>query len=286
MTYVEWSSDLETGIPLVDKDHKVLVSLLNQVHEALEDREERATLGSVLNSLAEYTVYHFAREERLQEVAGYGDLDAHRRRHAELSAQVESIRATYLESPESVRGEEVLAFLRSWLIDHILKHDMDYVAVCASDAAAQEAAERMRFCEDDVEDTAAEPVPVNWSALKVLVVEDNRNFQLIIKTILRSLGVRNIVVVDGGAEGLAHLASEPVDLVLCDWRMEEMDGLQFVRTARDRRIESHIIMMSGYGTDAVRDEALAVGVDDFLEKPITARGFLETASRVMARPAA
>ncbi len=279
MAYIDWTADLETGIAPVDRDHKVLVSLLNQVQETIGDREERAVLGSVLNSLTEYTAYHFAREEKLQEVAGYPGLDDHRRLHENLAGQVESIRARYHQAPESVQAKDILSFLKSWLVDHILKQDMNYRAVCAAHPEAIEAAEKMRFGED----TSVEPEqprPLNWSALRVLVVEDNRNFQLIIQTILKSLGVRDIRLASSGPEGLEKL-SDPVDLILCDWRMDGMDGLEFVAEALRQGASAKIIMMSGYSSDEVRDRALTVGVDDFLEKPITARGFMETAAKLL-----
>jgi len=289
MPYIEWSKDLETGIPVVDADHRVLVELLNQVHDAIGDSEEHVTLGSVLRALGDYTVYHFAREERLQEVAGFEGVDAHRRTHAQLAARVTEIARQYATAPDTVQASEVNAFLRSWLIDHILKQDMAFVDACRGNRAAVAAAEAMRFGEidplDDRDAAAGGPeaaaVPVDWPALAVLVVEDNQNFQMIIGTILKSLGVRALTFAGSGSEGLDRLADGRFDLVLCDWRMEGMDGLAFVSHARHVGSPAAIIMMSGYSDAALRDEALAAGVDAFLEKPITARGFLETAGRVL-----
>jgi hemerythrin-like metal-binding protein len=284
---IRWSKELEIGIPVIDADHKVLVSLLNQVFDTVGDNEEKATLGSVLNSLVEYTEYHFAREETLLEVAGYADLGPHKARHRHLEEKVAAIRSRFESDPESVHGEEVLDFLRDWLVEHIEKSDFDYRESCVRNPAAIEAASRIRFGETD-EDRKAESSrtansgqPINWSALKVLVVEDNRNFQVIIQTILKSLGVRDIHVAGNGREGLEDLAQRVPDLVLCDWRMETMDGLEFARAAREAGSKARIIMMSGYSDSEVRGKATAAGVDAFLEKPITARGFLETATRVL-----
>ncbi|MFA7430126.1 MAG: bacteriohemerythrin [Rhodospirillaceae bacterium] len=283
---IKWSSQLETGISIIDRDHKVLVDLLNQVAAVIGDNEERAILGSVLNSLSEYTHYHFSREEKLQEVAGYPGLEAHRRRHVVLSSQVDDIRSRYRDEPESVQGDEVRAFLRTWLVEHILKEDMNYRAICAAHPQAVVAAEAIRFGDEPVEgnnnSVVRKAATVNWSTLKVLVVEDNRNFQLIISTILRSLGVRSITAADSGAAGLGSLhGGGKFDLVLSDWRMEEMDGLEFVRAARAAGVTTPIIMMTGYSDDVVREQARAAGVNAFLEKPITARGFLETAGDVL-----
>lgn len=282
---IAWGRDLEIGIPVIDADHKVLVSLLNQVFDTVGDNEEKATLGSVLNSLVEYTEYHFLREERLQEVAGYPGLDDHRAQHRILAGQVMDIRSRFQEDPDSVHGAEVLDFLRTWLVDHIKGHDFAYRDACLANDAAQKAAASIQFGRDPADETddptKTAQEAVNWSKLKVLVVEDNRNFQIIIKTILKSLGVRDIHIADNGVEGLADMTRQAPDLVLCDWRMETMDGLEFAREARGSGCTSKIIMMSGYSDDEVRGKALAAGVDEFLEKPITARGFLEAASSVL-----
>lgn len=281
MPCIVWTKELETGIPLIDKDHKVLVSILNQVYDAIGNFEERAVLGSALNSLLEYTRYHFAREERLQDVAGYPGLIAHQQRHHELAKQVQDICQRYEADNSTVQGAEVLEFLRSWLVQHIQKHDMGYLAQCLGNEAAYQAAEQILF---SPQGTIPQPEKKGlvWSALSVLIVEDNRNFQLIIQTILKSLGVRTISVASSGAEGLEVLSTRSFDLVLCDWRMDGMDGLEFVERARGAGIASKVIMMSGYSTDDVRQQAVQIGVDGFLEKPITARGFLEMAGRVMA----
>ena len=68
---IRWTKDLETGIPFVDGDHRILVRLLNQVDESITAFEESATLGSVLGALRDYTVYHFGREETMLRAAGY-----------------------------------------------------------------------------------------------------------------------------------------------------------------------------------------------------------------------
>lgn len=280
---IAWTKDLEIGIPVIDADHKVLVSLLNQVFESVGDNEEKATLGSVLNSLVEYTEYHFSREEKLQEVAGYGDLTAHRARHVALAGQVTDIRRRFDADPETVRGEEVLDFLRDWLVDHIKGHDFAYRDACIGNTAAIRAASGISFGQEENDEDDSAAASIDWTALKVLVVEDNRNFQIIIQTILKSLGVRDIHIADDGTAGLADLAVRTPDLVLCDWRMETMDGLEFARQARATGSTARIIMMSGYSDAEVRGKALAAGVDEFLEKPITARGFLNTASAVLSR---
>lgn len=285
MACVEWSTDLETGIAVIDRDHRILVDLINQLHDSIGDQEERATLGSVLNSLYEYTGYHFAREEKLQELVGYPGLEEHRARHRQLVGEVGDIRRRYAADPDTVRGKDVHDFLQTWLVEHILRADMHYVDACKAAPEALKAVEAITFgTPDPMAEAAApkaEPKPIDWASLRILVVEDNRNFQVIIQTVLKSFGVRDLTIASSGDEGLEVLAAKPIDLILCDWRMEGMDGLAFVQAARQRGSTVGIIMMSGYGDAEVRDQALLAGVSEFLEKPITARGFLAAANKVL-----
>ena len=65
MSYVTWQNWMSVGVPLVDSDHQVLVSLINQVHSCMESGQEYTVLASVLHSLADYTDYHFSEEEKL-----------------------------------------------------------------------------------------------------------------------------------------------------------------------------------------------------------------------------
>ena len=106
MAKVQWKPELETGIPFVDADHRVLVGLLNQVDENIAQFEETATLGSVLNALNDYTLYHFAREEAMLMACGYTGLDEHRNTHARIADQVAEISRKFRQTPASDERSE------------------------------------------------------------------------------------------------------------------------------------------------------------------------------------
>jgi hemerythrin len=141
MPLIAWTPDLAVGVESLDTDHKVLVSLINQLDDAISAGNPRATVQRVLDALCDYTVYHFSREEALMRACGYPDYEAHARTHATLRAQVADIRDRYGRSPESIHSREVLAFLKTWLSAHILGRDHLYVPFMASKADAVAAAE-------------------------------------------------------------------------------------------------------------------------------------------------
>ncbi len=153
MAFFEWDDSLSVGVPLVDADHQVLISLINQLHDTLEDPEAAATVGSVLSALEDYTGYHFTREERAMEAVDYPTLPEHHERHEKLKQQVAEIRARYARDPAAVDGQEVLDFLKDWLKNHILQEDMAYRPYMEGRPEAISAAEEVAFVDlDDLDE--------------------------------------------------------------------------------------------------------------------------------------
>ncbi len=126
MPLITWRDSYSVGVPLIDNDHKLLVSLINQLDDAINGGQGRDVVGSVLNVLEEYTRGHFGREELLMRKAGYADLPPHKREHEKLTAQVHEIVARYAGGDDSHIDDHLLQFLKSWLTGHILGVDMKY----------------------------------------------------------------------------------------------------------------------------------------------------------------
>jgi hemerythrin len=128
MPIITWSEKLETGISVIDSQHRVLVSMLNQIQTAAEEKDP-ATRNTIikmdLQHLVEYTIYHFETEEKLMEEAEYSGLKEHKKAHENLRTEV----LDYYDKFQ--KGEDVLApllsFLKYWLQGHIMKTDMDFV---------------------------------------------------------------------------------------------------------------------------------------------------------------
>jgi two-component system chemotaxis response regulator CheY len=107
--------------------------------------------------------------------------------------------------------------------------------------------------------------------MRALVIDDARTIRAIITQILQELGIE-VVQAANGLEGLARLRDQPgVDLVLVDWNMPEMNGLEFIQAVRTRReYDSVRIMM--VTTETEQDQvvrALAAGANEYVMKPFT-----------------
>ncbi len=100
----------------------------------------------------------------------------------------------------------------------------------------------------------------------VLVIDDESNMRHMLTTVLE----KNGYVVTGAADGteaLSILESRQYDVILCDVRMPQMDGLAFLKKTADRKIDTTTIVMSAYGTIDTAVEAMKLGAADYISKP-------------------
>lgn len=128
----------------------------------------------------------------------------------------------------------------------------------------------------------------NFSDLKVLVVEDNEHFRLLIRTILQTFGISGIEEAKDGADAIAKLRYFPADLAILDWKMERMDGIVFAHKVRRGSDSPNpflpIIMVTGYTDANLMAEARDAGVNEFLAKPISAKGLVSRIVACVHRP--
>lgn len=280
---VTWSERMSVGVPLLDSDHKTLIGLINHLQRSIGDDEEHASVGSVLQALEEYAAHHFAREEAMMDVCRYPLLPRHHGTHAEFTRKVRDLKDRYDQDQTGVRARECLAFLNSWLIDHICTTDMNYRSWVIGHPGAEAAAQRVTLT-----GATKKGGEVDWAQLRVLLVDDNVNFLEILRTILLSVGVTQISAAHDLAAAKAVISHEPLDLLLCDWHVGEESGLELVRWVRrgpPDQARLPVVVLSGHERMANRDLALLAGADDFMEKPISARNLLLGVARLARRPA-
>jgi len=123
--FVEWSDTLSVGIEEIDEQHKVLVDLVNQMHEAIHQRHGSDVVIGILGQLAEYTRIHFAVEESLMRILNYPGYEAHKEIHEELLHTVQDLQEKVSSGKKSI-GFELMHFLKTWLTKHIMEEDMQY----------------------------------------------------------------------------------------------------------------------------------------------------------------
>jgi hemerythrin-like metal-binding protein len=124
---MDWNDSLSVGIGEVDKQHQVLIQLLNRLHTSKALGKGSAELKGILLELANYTTQHFAYEEKLLTEHKYPEFGSHKESHDKLTAQVMKF-ATDFESGSATLSAELFMFLRSWLNGHIRGSDRHYAA--------------------------------------------------------------------------------------------------------------------------------------------------------------
>jgi two-component system chemotaxis response regulator CheY len=107
--------------------------------------------------------------------------------------------------------------------------------------------------------------------LTVLIVDDSSVMRKIIDRSLRQAGLTlaRVLEAGNGADALALLGKNPVDLALVDINMPVMDGLEFVRQAKNVAKDTPMVMITTEGSESQVVKALSLGARDYIRKPFT-----------------
>lgn len=113
---ITWQDDLDTGIDVIDQQHRRIVAMINQLANGAPE-----AAGEVIADLLDYTQSHFAFEEELMAVAGYPLTDAHRRIHDMFARRVLRYQERHRAGEDVV--DELRDLLSTWLFNHIRNDD-------------------------------------------------------------------------------------------------------------------------------------------------------------------
>ncbi len=123
--FVKWSDELSVGIEEIDEQHKVLVGLVNRMHEAIHQRHGSDVVREILDQLTDYTRIHFAVEESLMRILNYPGYEEHKEVHEELVDHIVELQQKVASGKTSI-GFELMHFLKVWLTKHIMEEDQHY----------------------------------------------------------------------------------------------------------------------------------------------------------------
>jgi len=122
---LDWENQLSVGNTTIDDQHKKLISLLNDLHAAMQQGKGKEIISKTLHDLVEYTDYHFGAEEELFHGTAYPGVEAHMVEHQNLIQTVSKLQDDY-ESGKVMISSETLVFLKNWVTNHIMKTDQGY----------------------------------------------------------------------------------------------------------------------------------------------------------------
>jgi len=127
MVFITWDDSYSVHVESIDKQHQKMMSMINDLHNALLEGETVETIVDVLNRLKIYTEEHFKFEEDIFDKYDYPEGPDHKKRHHELVDRVNNFHNRLTSDHEKV-GDELLEFLLFWLGNHIKTVDRQYTA--------------------------------------------------------------------------------------------------------------------------------------------------------------
>jgi hemerythrin len=126
MALIVWNESLQLGHDAIDKQHKKLVGIVNDVHDSMLAGKSKTVLGGALSDLIAYTQSHFRYEEQLFRRYNYPLIAEHVAEHTNLAKRVLDYKARY-DCGRTMLCVELLQFLTNWLSTHILGSDREFV---------------------------------------------------------------------------------------------------------------------------------------------------------------
>ena len=121
MPFMEWDDALNLGEPTLDRQHRGLVDLINQVSEAIESPDRDTEIMHSLTSMYLYARQHFFDEEAFMERAGYPRREQHAAQHKLFIEKAQHFTDACLD--DSMHDTDLLEFLVSWIQEHVRHED-------------------------------------------------------------------------------------------------------------------------------------------------------------------
>lgn len=120
----QWSNTLATGVAKFDGQHKILINMINDLHNAMSEGKGKEMLLKTINGLIKYTVEHFNEEEKAMIANNYQGYNDHKKEHENLKTSVTEFMKKY--DKNEVTTVDLYKFLTDWVKNHIVVTDKKY----------------------------------------------------------------------------------------------------------------------------------------------------------------
>jgi two-component system chemotaxis response regulator CheY len=121
------------------------------------------------------------------------------------------------------------------------------------------------------------------TSIKVLIVDDFATMRRILKNILKQLGFKNLVEADDGTTAWEVLQEQTIDLIISDWNMPKMTGLELLKKVRssDNYKTAPFLMVTAEAQKQNVIEAVQAGVSNYVVKPFTAEAISDKLEKIL-----
>lgn len=127
MALINWHPNFSINIEEIDKQHQLLVKMINDLYDAMNAGEEKAVLQKLINRLNIYAAMHFAKEEHYFDTFGYPETELHKKEHSDFEEKVLDFESDFNKGSQSL-SIEIVNFLGDWLVGHIQGSDKKYAS--------------------------------------------------------------------------------------------------------------------------------------------------------------
>lgn len=121
------------------------------------------------------------------------------------------------------------------------------------------------------------------TSIKILIVDDFATMRRILKNILKQLGFKNLVEADDGTTAWEVLESQRIDLIISDWNMPKMTGLELLKKVRasTEYKKAPFLMVTAEAQKQNVIEAVQAGVSNYVVKPFTAEAISDKLKKIL-----
>jgi len=121
------------------------------------------------------------------------------------------------------------------------------------------------------------------TSIKILIIDDFATMRRILKNILKQLGFKNLVEADDGTTALNILESQKIDLIISDWNMPKMTGLELLKKVRasTEYKKTPFLMVTAEAQKQNVIEAVQAGVSNYVVKPFTAEAISDKLKKIL-----
>ncbi len=123
---INWSDAYSIGHDEVDKQHQVLVELINKLYDSFLSAKAYDMVSEILDEMIDYTQYHFGYEHEIFEKYSYPEYEEHKTVHESFVMKTIEFKQKIAAGEKTVTYD-IMIFLRDWLIEHIQGEDTKYV---------------------------------------------------------------------------------------------------------------------------------------------------------------
>jgi len=126
MEFIAWMPEYELGIEEIDKQHKKLCGIINDVCSAVAEHSEESEIFKLLDELLDYTQYHFKSEEQFLQQYNYPGFEEHKAEHDRLSSIVMDKEKEYISMGDPF-SPDMMNYLKEWFLKHTQGTDRKYL---------------------------------------------------------------------------------------------------------------------------------------------------------------